>query len=51
MLTQLHHRGRILFVFALLAVMSVTGLFAQGVNGTISGTVTDPSGAVVFGVA
>ena len=49
MLTQFHHRGRILFVFALLAVMSVTGLFAQGVNGTISGTVTDPSGAAIAG--
>src|SRR5450755_4361241 len=49
MLAQLYNRGRILVVFALLAVMSVTGLIGQGVNGTISGSVTDPSGAAVAG--
>jgi hypothetical protein len=49
MLTQLYVRGRVLLVLALLAVLGATALWGQAVNGTISGTVTDPSGAAIAG--
>ncbi len=49
MLTQLHLRGRVLLVVALFAVIGATALWGQAVNGTISGTVTDPSGAAIAG--
>ena len=35
----------------LLSFLTVTSAFAQNVTGTITGTVTDPSGAVVAGAA
>jgi hypothetical protein len=47
MLTQLYLRGRVLLVLAFFAVIGVTALWGQAVNGTISGTVTDPSGAAI----
>ncbi len=49
MLTQLSFRGRVLLVFAPFAVTGVNALWGQAVNGTISGTVTDPSGAAIAG--
>lgn len=49
MLTHLYTRGRVLLVCTLLAVLGSTALFGQAVNGTISGTVTDPSGAAIAG--
>lgn len=45
MLTQWYARGRSLLVFRVLAVIGVTALVAQAVNGTISDAVPDPSGA------
>lgn len=47
MLTQLYLRGRVLLV---LALIGVTALIGQGANGTISGTVTDPSGVAMVQV-
>jgi hypothetical protein len=49
MLTQLHIRGRVFLVLALFAVIGATALWGQAVNGTISGTVIDPSGAAIAG--
>jgi hypothetical protein len=49
MLTQVYIRERVLLVFALFAVIGATALWGQAVNGTISGTVTDPSGAAIAG--
>ncbi|MGA2882601.1 MAG: carboxypeptidase-like regulatory domain-containing protein [Bryobacteraceae bacterium] len=49
MLTQLYTRGRIFIVLALFAIIGVAALWGQAVNGTISGTVTDPSGAAIAG--
>jgi hypothetical protein len=46
MLTQLYLRGRVLLV---LAAIGATALWSQAVNGTISGIVTDPSGAAIAG--
>jgi hypothetical protein len=47
MLTQLYLRGRVHLVFALFAVIGAAAVWGQAVNGTISGTVTDPSGAAI----
>ena len=47
MLTQLHHHRRVFLVLTLFAVIGATALWGQAVNGTISGTVTDPSGAAI----
>jgi hypothetical protein len=49
MLTQMCFRGRVFLVLALFAVLGVNALWGQAVNGTISGTVTDPSGAAIAG--
>jgi hypothetical protein len=49
MLTQSYFRGRVLVVLALFAVLGVAALWRQAVNGTISGTATDPSGAAIAG--
>ncbi len=49
MLTQLYLRGRVLLVIALITLVGVAALWGQAVNGTISGTVTDPSGAAIAG--
>src|SRR5258708_23646919 len=49
MLTLLDIRGRVLLVLALFAVVGVTSLCGQVVNGPISGTITDPSGAAITG--
>ncbi len=49
MLTQLYLSGRVLMFLALFAVIGATAVWGQAVNGTISGTVVDPSGAAVAG--
>ena len=41
--------SRPLFVAASIALLSTSGVLAQTVTGSITGTVTDPSGAVVPG--
>jgi hypothetical protein len=46
MLTQSYGK-RVVFVLALLGVIGAGLLWGQAVNGTISGTVTDPSGAAI----
>jgi hypothetical protein len=48
MLTHWSTRLRITLVFAILAIFGAA-LLGQAVNGTISGTVTDPSGAAIAG--
>jgi hypothetical protein len=49
MLTQLFFRGQVLLVVTFLTAIGATALWGQAVNGTISGTVTDPSGAAIAG--
>ncbi len=49
MLTQSYVRGRALLVIALFALLGAITLWGQAVNGTIAGTVTDPSGAAIAG--
>lgn len=40
---------RYLVKVSCLCVLAISGAFAQGERGTITGTVTDPSGAVIVG--
>jgi len=47
MLTEFYGRARIFFAIAVFAVIGVAALLAQAVNRTISGTITDPSGAAI----
>lgn len=47
MLTQFYGRARIFLAIAVFTVVGITAVWAQAVNGTISGTVTDPSGAAI----
>ncbi len=49
MLTQLYTRARVLLIVALFTVIVMTALWGHAVSGTISGTVTDPSGAAIAG--
>jgi hypothetical protein len=49
MLTQMYLRGRVFLVLAFLAVTVATALWGQAVDGAISGTLTDPSGAAIAG--
>jgi Carboxypeptidase regulatory-like domain len=49
MLTQLFFGRQVLLIVAFLTVIGATALWGQAVNGTISGTVTDPSGAAIAG--
>jgi len=49
MLTLWYVRGRALLVVAIRMVLGQTTLLAQAVSGTISGMVTDPSGATIAG--
>lgn len=44
-----HVWGRRVLALGILALIGATALLAQAVNGTISGTVTDPSGAAIAG--
>jgi len=49
MLTQFYIRRRVVFVLAVFALLGAITLWGQAVNGTISGSVTDPSGAAIAG--
>jgi hypothetical protein len=51
MLTQLHFRGRVFLALVLFGLTGVSALRGQAVNGTISGTVPYPSGAVIAGAS
>ena len=44
-------RLRLTFFVLLIIVLSAVAIFGQGTSGTILGTVTDPQGAVIAGVA
>ena len=47
MLTQSYRQGRTFLAVAVLAFAGAGAVLAQAVNGIISGTVTDPSGAAI----
>jgi hypothetical protein len=49
MLTQLFFRGRVLLVFALVAVVGATALWGQAANAKISRAVTHPPDAATAG--